>query len=153
MASSLLHPANGGSTLADGVIGGEDVAMLIRDFFNCLLDDTLEDAREGVLEHPGEQMSWLGTSRAVQECRECMMGRDMSGALTALLENARQDCTQSLDADLPDQWYWFSREAGVEWIAGVVSVILLHQRMPPIVEPTRASALEAARLVGLVDLV
>jgi hypothetical protein len=123
--------------------------MLIRDFLNILLDDTLEEAR---LRHaqastPGAALAFAGAERAVSECREAMTGDRMGARLRALLAAVRADSARA--AGQPDEAFWFSRELYVEWIAEVVSVVLMTARAPAIIPPSRRAAIEAARLIGL----
>ncbi|KAA2211436.1 hypothetical protein [Teichococcus oryzae] len=121
--------------------------MLIRDFLNILLDDTLEEAR---LRHAAGTVSALGfagAELAVAECRAAMTGNRMGARLKRLLAEARADSTRA--AGQPDEPFWFARELHVEWIAEVVSVVLLTARAEAIIPPSRRAALEAARLIGL----
>ncbi|WP_147426062.1 hypothetical protein [Teichococcus wenyumeiae] len=120
--------------------------MLIRDFLNILLDDTLEEAR---MRRRGPQatLSFEGASQAVCECREAMRGERMAQQLESLLARARAEAATA--AGQPDEWFWVAREMHVEWIARVVSVILLSHGQRPILPPSREAAMEAARLIGL----
>lgn len=120
--------------------------MLIRDFLNILLDDTLEEAR---MRRRGPQaaIAFEGASQAIRECREAMRGERMAQQLEALLAQARAEAAAA--AGQPDEWFWMAREMHVEWVARVVSVILLSHGQQPILPPTREAAMEAARLIGL----
>ena len=120
--------------------------MLIRDFLNILLDDTLEEARLRQHRGAGGGMAFGGAERAVAECREAMTGEGMGARLRALLAEAR---TASAAGGRPDEDFWFSRELTVEWVASVVSVALLTARAEAIVPPSRAAALKAAQLMEL----
>jgi hypothetical protein len=120
--------------------------VLIRDFLNILLDDTLEEAR--LRRHgPHSAMAFQGAVQAVSECREAMRGERMKEELEALVASVRADSAAA--AGQPDEWFWVSRDMYVEWIARVVSVILLSHGQRPILPPSRAAAMEAARLIGL----
>ena len=123
--------------------------MRLCDFLHFLLDDALEDAR---LKQrlPADRLGFLGAEQAVEECRDCMMADDMAASLRAHLQRTRLDAAAAAATESPDQWYWFAREVQTEWIASVVSVILLQQHRPTIVPPTRGAAIAAARLAGLV---
>ncbi|MBO1075046.1 hypothetical protein [Roseomonas marmotae] len=120
--------------------------MLIRDFLSILLDDTLEDAR---LRHcwPSGALAFLGAEQAVADCRQAMTGSQITDNLRALLAEARVTSTQA--SGEPDEAFWFSRELYIEWIAKVVSVVLLTVRAEAILPPSREAAMEAARLIGL----
>ena len=119
--------------------------MNVSDFLNLLLDDTLESARHG-MRLPDDLTGFLGAERAVAECREALGSDMMSSRMGDLLREARRDT--AISSDDPDHGFWFSRELTVEWIARVVSVILMHERLPVIVEPGRIAAEEAVRVMG-----
>jgi hypothetical protein len=120
--------------------------VLIRDFLNILLDDTLEEAR--MRGHgPHAAMAFAGASQAVQECRQALHGERMPEQLGKLVAEARAD--SAVAAGQADEWFWVSRDMYVEWIARVVSVILLSHGQRPILPPSRQAAMEAARLIGL----
>ncbi|HWX47446.1 MAG TPA: hypothetical protein VNZ61_05280 [Roseomonas sp.] len=121
--------------------------MLIRDFLNILLDDTLEEARLRQHRGPTGGLAFAGAERAVADCREAMTGERMGAKLKALLAEAR--ATSAATAGRPDEAFWFSRELNVEWIASVVSVVLLTVRAEAIIPPSRAAALKAAQLMEL----
>jgi hypothetical protein len=123
-----------------------EAAVLIRDFLNILLDDTLEEAR---MRRRGPQaaLAFEGAAQAVVECREAMRGERMPQQLEALLARARGEAAAA--AGQADEWFWVAREMHVEWIARVVSVILLSHGQQPILPPSREAAMEAARLIGL----
>lgn len=126
--------------------------MLIGEFLNYLLDDVLEEAREAHLSRP-DILRFNGTERAVMECRAAMTTAEViHPRLSHLLANARMNADQAVAIDLPDAWFWMARAETVEWVAKVVSVVLLNQRLPTIVPPTRPAAVVAARLAGAVGV-
>jgi hypothetical protein len=120
--------------------------MVIRDFLNLLLDDTLEDVRLRY-RRPTDAMAFQGAERAIWECRAAMQGEGMSEALRALVAEARRDTTAA--SGQPDEWFWVTRDMYVEWITRVVSVVLVSHHRAAILPPSRAAALEAARLLGV----
>jgi hypothetical protein len=122
--------------------------MLIRDFLLLLLDDALEEARLRHLANPLDRIEFQGAEHAVGECRAYLTGENLVCRMTSLLEECRAATRSALEDHYPDVMFWFAREAMVEWIASVVSVILMQQRIPVIVAPSRVAALAAARLVG-----
>ncbi len=120
--------------------------MLVAEFLDFLLADALEDARERAA-RGRDPLGFAAVGRALDECRDAVAG-DLREGLAALLRAAREDSRAALSAARPDRWFWFVREAQVEWIAEVVSVVLLQRGLPTVVPPGRGAALEAARLVG-----
>ncbi|MFC0407468.1 hypothetical protein [Roseomonas elaeocarpi] len=122
--------------------------MRLCDFLQFLLDDALEDARLRQ-RLPADRLGFLGAEQAIAECRACM-DDNMAEGLREQLRQARLDSAAAVATQAPDQWFWFAREIQTEWIACVVSVILLQQHLPTIVPPTRGAAIAAARLAGLV---
>ncbi len=120
--------------------------MLIRDFLSMLLDDTLEDVRLRYRQ-PADTMAFQGAERALEECRVAMAGDEMADNLRALVADARRHAKAA--SGEPDEWFWITREMYVEWIAQVVSVVLLSHRCNAIVPPSRAAAVEAARLLDM----
>lgn len=125
--------------------------MVIGDFLNFLLDDAMEDARVRSMSSPGDRMEFEGASLALEECRRCLDGDRMAIRMEMLLHEARTASAEAQSAGWPDTAFWFAREVQVEWIADVVSVILLHCRMPTIMPPTRGAAIAAAKLAGSGD--
>ncbi|MCG7362052.1 hypothetical protein MHZ93_12360 [Roseomonas sp. ACRSG] len=138
-----MKPAAAAPRLSDD---GWEAAVLIRDFLNILLDDTLEEARMR-RRGPQSAMAFEGASQAIGECREAMRGERMPQQMEALLARARAESATA--SGQPDEWFWMAREMHVEWIARVVSVILLSHGQRPILPPSREAAMEAARLIGL----
>ena len=122
--------------------------MLVAEFIAFLLEDCLEEARYGRLCGQSDEMAWRGTGTALEECRTAVQGDRMADRLRDLLADARRCSSAAVSADAHDQWFWFAREATVEWIASVISVVLLQRREPTIVPPTRGAALAAAALVN-----
>ncbi|EHL99094.1 hypothetical protein HMPREF9946_03342 [Acetobacteraceae bacterium AT-5844] len=120
--------------------------MLIRDFLTLLLDDTLEDARLRYC-RPTDTMAFQGAEHALEECRAAMQGEAMSENLRALVADARRHA--ELATGEADEWFWMTREMYIEWIAQVVSVVLVSHRCNAILPPSRAAALEAARLLDM----
>jgi hypothetical protein len=120
--------------------------MLVADFLNLVLDDCLEDSRQNRLCGRSNEMAHCGTEEAVSECRACLSGDDIVDGMRGLLARARERAAAAAGA--PDEWHWFAREAAVEWVASLVSVVLLQRRAPTIVPPTRGAALAAAALIA-----
>ncbi|HWL80331.1 MAG TPA: hypothetical protein VNR89_05225 [Roseomonas sp.] len=120
--------------------------MLIRDFLNLLLDDTLEEARLR-RRGPEASLAFQGAERAVLDCRRAMTGERMRTALRDLLNEARASAAAA--SGRPDEAFWFSRELHIEWIAKVISVVLMTARVEVIVPPSREAALKAAQLMEL----
>ena len=118
--------------------------MLVSDFLNLLLDDTLEAARYQ-RRSPGDWLDFLGTERALAECRVALTSERMSALMVELLRDARRDSAASAAA--PDHAFWFSREITVEWVADVFSAVLMQKRLPVIVKPGKGAFEEAIRLM------
>ncbi len=121
--------------------------MLVAEFLDFLLEDALEDARERAA-RSRDALGFAAVERALAECRDALAGGPREGLL-ALLARVREDARAALAAARADRWFWFVREAQVEWISEVVSVVLLQRGLPTIVPPGRGAALEAARLAGV----
>jgi hypothetical protein len=122
--------------------------MLVLDFLNILLDDTLEDIRQR-FHRPADALALAGARQGIEECREALRGTAMERRLSALVEEARAASAAGMGQ--PDEWYWMARDMYVEWIARVVSVMLVSQHRDAILPPSRAAALEAARVIGVVE--
>jgi hypothetical protein len=120
--------------------------MLVRDFLNLLLDDTLEEVRLRYRQ-PADAMAFQGAERALEECRTAMLGDDMAEDLRILVGDVRRHSVAA--AGQPDEWFWVTRDMYVEWVARVVSVVLVSHRCSAILPPSRAAALEAARLLEM----
>jgi len=121
--------------------------MLVVDFLNILLDDTLEDIRQRY-RRPADTLALQGARRGIEDCRTALAGDAMERRLSRLVAEAR--ATSASAGGAPDEWFWVARDMYVEWIARVVSVMLVSQRREAILPPSRAAALEAARVIGVV---
>lgn len=124
--------------------------MLVGEFLNFLLDDALEEARLRTAS-PSDAMGFKAAEVALAECRDAMLAtdREMPEKLGRLLREARLDAEASSAAGSSDHWFWFCREAQIEWIAEVVSVVLMQGRLPTIVPPTKGAAIAAAVILGV----
>jgi hypothetical protein len=121
--------------------------MLVVDFLNILLDDTAEDVRQR-FRLPADRLALEGARRGIEDCRTALGGNGMERRLARLVAEAR--VASAAAGGAPDEWFWVARDMYVEWIARVVSVMLVSQRRDAIVPPSRAAALEAARVIGVV---
>ncbi|MFC7739455.1 hypothetical protein ACFQX4_27775 [Roseomonas sp. GCM10028921] len=123
--------------------------MKLSDFLLFLIEDVMEEARMKHLQHP-DIVSYYATKTALRECSTALMTDTADRSIAALLRRAQEDT--AFAADSTAEWYWLCREAVVEWIAEVFSVILLHRRAETIVPPGRNAAIAAARILGVVPV-
>ena len=121
--------------------------MLVAEFLDFLLEDAGKDARERAA-RTRDALGFAAVERALADCRDALRG-DLRGGFVALVQRAREDDRVARLAARPDRWFWFVRLAQVEWIAEVVSVVLLQRGLAVIVPPGRGAALEAACLAGV----
>lgn len=78
------------------------------------------------------------------ECR----GLSLAG-ISALHREADQKSNEARRDQAADYWYWRCRALEIEWVANVLSAILMNEGRPVIVQPTGRGFLMAARIVGV----
>ena len=122
--------------------------MRFRELMGFVLEDAEEDVRRASL---GSRASLVpaGAGRGIGDCREALAMPGFTDNLHGLLDRAREDAAAAVAADAPDQWFWVSRQAEIEEVARVASVVLLAEGMQPILEPTVGAAERVAGMLSL----
>lgn len=113
------------------------------DALNAVIDDGIEAARLDYTK-PDDKLKLDGSIRGFEECR----GKTPV-QLAVQLAIARGRAQQAHRQRAADYWYWQCRAAETEWVANVVSVLLLQQNLPVIVQPTVRGMLKAMDIVGV----
>jgi hypothetical protein len=113
------------------------------DALNAIIDDGIEAAR---LDYVGktDKPKLDGAIAGFEECR----GKSPI-EIAVLLAKARNDTEEKFRNESPDYWYWRCRELEIEWVANVLSVMLLQQDLPVIVQPTLRGMLKAMDILGV----
>lgn len=87
---------------------------------------------------------------------EACRGLRPSGIEALLKEAARKTSLARArlhESEIRPQDYWQERcrEAEIEWVADCVSVVLMNQGLPPIIQPTGRAMLAVAGIIGIQD--
>jgi hypothetical protein len=111
--------------------------------FLDLLTKTIEIGIEAASrDYAHDKQKREGAVRGFTECR----GKSPS-ELSTLLADANTTTMEKRRDGAADYWYWRCRAAEIEWVANVISAVLVNKGMPPIVPPTMRGALFAAKLL------
>ena len=123
--------------------------MFVSDFLFMFFEDTLEDARLKHLSSP-DVPSFNGVSDALADCRAVMKGRNLHHDMTVLLRSAMSRHEDAFLSDNPyDAAYSMNYAASVEWVASVISAVLMQQQLPLIVVPNLEAMLTAIRIISI----
>lgn len=95
---------------------------------------------------PDQEDKREGSVLGFTECR----GKTIP-ELAALLAAANARVVEAHRDRAKDYWYWACRRAEIEWVANVVSAMLMNVGLPVIVTPTARGFLMAARIVGVLE--
>jgi hypothetical protein len=120
--------------------------MLLNDALNHIIDDGIEAARRDYA-RPRDRLKLEGSLKGFEDCRD-----KTPTEIAALLEEAGERASQSLrDRDPPEQYfYWRCRALEIEWVANVLSNIMVAQGWPPITNMmTGRGLIKAAEIIGV----
>jgi hypothetical protein len=67
--------------------------------------------------------------------------------IAALLGEANRTTIEKHREQALDYWYWRCRAAEIEWVANVISAVLVNQGQTPIVPPTARGVMFAAKVM------
>jgi hypothetical protein len=113
-----------------------------QDFLAKVVDESIEAATKDYSSRPGSEHKLQGSVAGLNACRD-----KSPPELAALLVRAQKVHRQAFHKTVLER-YWrvtcFMHE--VEWVCNVISVALVNQGIPPIVEPTMRAALMAQRI-------
>jgi hypothetical protein len=87
-----------------------------------------------------------GAIRGFNECRN-----KTPDQLADLLFEANTRAVQAQRDQASNYWYWRCRASEIEWVANVVSSLLMNQGRPIIVPPTARGVLMADRVMKLME--
>lgn len=117
--------------------------MLWIDALNAVIDDGIEAARLDYA-RPDQKLKLDGSIRGFEDCR----GKTAE-EIGKLLAQANQDADDARRREAQDYWHWRCRAAEIEWVANVLSAILMNEGRPTIVTPTARGMLKAADIIGV----
>lgn len=69
--------------------------------------------------------------------------------IAALLGEANITVIEKRRERSSDYWYWRCRAAEIEWVANVISAVLVNQGQRPIISPTARGVLFAAKVMEM----
>ena len=117
--------------------------MLLMDALNHIIDDGIEAARADYAK-PADKLKLDGSIRGFEDCR----GKQPE-QITVLIVSANEIVTDKRRERAADYWYWRCRALEIEWVANVLSNILMANRHPPISMMTARGAMKAASIIGV----
>lgn len=123
--------------------------MHLMDAINHIIDDGIEGARHDYIK-PRDKSKLDGSIKGFEDCR----GKNPS-EIEALLLQANQVSQRAfIDANegrisSEQYWFWRCRTIEIEWVANVLSHIMVAQGWPPIGIMTANGGLQAARIISV----
>jgi hypothetical protein len=117
--------------------------MLLIDALNQIIDDGIEAARSDYLK-PGDKPKLDGSIHGFEECR----GRSPD-EIADLLVAASEKVVEVFREQSPQYWFWRCRQAEIEWVANVLSHIMVAQGWAPIAMMTARGGMKAAEIIGV----
>jgi hypothetical protein len=117
--------------------------MFYGDALNAIIDDGIEAVRLDYIK-PCDTLKRDGSIAGFQACRD-----KKPVEIAILLALARQQTQDARTGRPEDYWYWRCRECEIEWVANVISAMLMNQGLPGIVPVTARGVLKAIDIVGV----
>jgi hypothetical protein len=117
--------------------------MTLNDALNHIIDDGIEAARLDYAK-PRNTLKREGAIAGFTECR----GKQPS-EIKALLAEANERAFRAPGDDAEHFWYWRCRALEIEWVANVLSNIMVAHGWPAIAMTTARGAMKAAEIVGV----
>ena len=117
--------------------------MLLVDALNHIIDDGIEAAR-GDYRKPADKLKLDGSIQGFEDCRN-----KSPAEIKDLLVKASQAANEKHRDRADDYWYWRCRVLEVEWVANVLSHILVTNSYPAISMMTARGGLKAAEIIGV----
>lgn len=115
-----------------------------RQILDRIVDDGIVSVREH-LSRPDQTDKLDGSVKGFEACRG-LSDQELRDLLAAC-ETAWMDARNRRDGDIEwFRWYWLQ----VEWTANCLSVWLMQQNQPVIVQPTARAALNVERILNSV---
>lgn len=123
--------------------------MDYREFLDRVVNDGIEAVKKDYSK-PEQEPKRRGSIQGFEDCR----GKSPSeiGELIKLASKKTFEASIRVHEDeISDGEYWAvrCRELEIEWVANVVSAMLMNQGLPVIVAPTARGAMKAAEIVGV----
>ncbi len=117
--------------------------MQYHEALHAIIDDGIESARLDYAK-PADKQKLDGSIFGFEECR----GKSPV-EIAIILASARERAQQAHREQAVDYWYWRCRELEIEWVANVISALLMNQGLPIIVPVTHRGMLKAMDIVGV----
>jgi hypothetical protein len=119
--------------------------MLLVDALHAVIDDGIEAARHDYAK-PRDTLKREGAIAGFEECRN-----KTPAQIAALLVEANERARQAMQEEDPRYWFWRCRALEIEWVANVLSNILVAHGTLPIATMTARGRLKAAEILGVAE--
>lgn len=118
------------------------MALRYQDFLTKVIDESIQAATKDYEARPDQEHKLQGSVAGLNACRD--LSPPQLGALLQRSQNVHRLCFHRTVLER----YWrvtcFMHE--VEWVCNVISVALINQGIPPIIQPTMRAAAMAERI-------
>ncbi len=123
--------------------------MNYHEFLDRVVNDGIEAAKKDY-SRPDQESKLRGSIQGFEDCR----GKSPTEIGEILKKADKRTFEASIrvhEGEISDQEYWAvrCRELEIEWVANVVSAMLMNQGLPVIVVPTARGAMKASEIVGV----
>ena len=116
--------------------------MNLNDALNRIIDDGIEAAKRDY-DEPDQEDQLKGAIQGFSECR----GKNPQ-QIKALMLKARRDAQEAFHDAKDHYWFWRCRCAEIEWVANVLSCIMVAQDWPAITIRSYRGMMKAAEIIG-----
>ncbi len=106
-----------------------------------IIDRGIECAKK---DYAGKKDKCDGAVAGFEACR-----LKLPADLMVLYEAAQKERIAARNEHRPNYWYFRCYEAEIEWVLNCVSVLLVNQKLPPLVHPTARAYMNVASIVGV----
>ena len=123
--------------------------MDYQQFLERVVNDGIEAVRKDY-SRPEQEPKLRGSIQGFEDCR----GKSPIEIGELIKQASRRTFEASIrvhEDEISDGEYWVvrCRELEIEWVANVVSAMLMNQGLPVIIAPTARGAMKAAEIVGV----
>lgn len=125
--------------------------MSYEEFLLRVVEEGIEGARHDY-GRPEQRTKLEGSIEGFEACRGKSL-KELAQVLADAERSSKEARSRFHEKEIPSDEYWRARcrEAEIEWVANVVSAMLLNQGLEPIVNPTARGAMQAAKILGVKD--
>ena len=120
--------------------------MNLADVLNRIIEDGIKASKADYCK-PDQKNKLDGSIRGFEDCRN-----KTPVEIVELFYEAQRRAQLAYFSDSPEgYWFWRCRASEIEWVANVLSAVLVNEGLPPVISifPTARGMMKAAEIVGV----